>query len=76
LVKNDSVKVSFYFKRIEYDNILIAARYLYDKKAIPRPTVGTYSRVAALKVFNDLSILTAKEKEEADLKSPLKHSQE
>jgi hypothetical protein len=76
MVKNDDVKVTYYLRRKEHDHIATMARFLYDKKAIPRLTVGTYSRVAALKMFNELSILIAKEKEEADLKGPLKDSKE
>jgi hypothetical protein len=69
LVEDDSVKITYYLSRIEFENILTMAKYLYDIKAIPRPTAGTYSRAAALKMYKELDNLLAKEKEEADLKA-------
>jgi hypothetical protein len=68
LRKKDLVKITYYLRREEYEGVLDMARYLYNQKGIPRPTVGAYSRGAALKVYRDLNNLLAKEKEEADLK--------
>jgi hypothetical protein len=72
LGKNDLVKTTFYLRREEFDQISAMARYLYNIDAIPRPTVGTYSRAAVFKMFGDLNDLLAKEKEEAGLNNPFK----
>ena len=51
-----------------HDKIRDMAKYLFDQKGIARPTLGTYSSAAALKMYWDLHNLLAKEKEEADRK--------
>jgi hypothetical protein len=45
------------------------AEYLYDRKAIPRPTVGTCSKAAVFKMFGELGNLLARAREEAELKA-------
>jgi hypothetical protein len=72
LVKRDSVKVTYWLRKAELDSILTMAKHLYDIKVIPRPTAGTFSRIAVAKMCNELSKLMAKEKEEAHLNEPLK----
>jgi hypothetical protein len=72
LVKNDSVKVTYWLRKVELDNILTMAKYLYDIKVIPRPTGGTFSKTAVAKMFNELSKLMAKEKEQPHLDEPSK----
>jgi hypothetical protein len=69
LRKNDFVKITYYLRREVCDEIQDMVKYLYDQKCIARPTLGTYSSAAALKMYWDLHNLLAKEKEEADLKS-------
>ncbi len=48
------VKVTYYLLREEAEYIKSMADYLYREKAIPRPTLGTYSRAAALKVYQEI----------------------
>jgi hypothetical protein len=69
LAKSDLVKTTFYLKREEFDNILAMAKFLYDTKAIPRPTVGTCAKAALFKMFGDLDNLLARAREEAELKA-------
>lgn len=68
--KNDLVKTTFYLRREEFNEILAMARYLYNRGAIPRPTVGTFSRAAVYKMSRDLNDLLTKEKEENNNKQP------
>jgi hypothetical protein len=69
LVKNDTVKITYYLPTREYVHIMRMARFLYDQKAIPRPTAGTYSRAVVLKMSQELYNLLSKEKEE----DPISH---
>jgi hypothetical protein len=62
LVKNDTVKITYYLPTREYVHIMRMARFLYDQKAIPRPT-GPY------KMSQELYNLLSKEKEE----DPISH---
>ena len=65
MTKENSVKVTYYLSRTEYDNIRVMAHYLYDQKGISRPTVGTYSNAASLKVYQDIyNRLTARQRKE------------
>jgi hypothetical protein len=61
-VKRDAIKVTLYFSRFESDNMKVAAEYLYHLNAIPRPTLGTYARVAALKMYNEIYNMLAEDK--------------
>ena len=60
----DLVKVSYYLKKQEHDHIQEMTNYLYKQKALPRATVATYSRAAALKMFKELYHLLAEAKKE------------
>jgi hypothetical protein len=68
----DSVKVTYWLRKGELVNIKTMAKHLYDLKVIPRPTAGSFSKAAVAKMYNELSRLMAKEKEEAHLNKPLK----
>lgn len=59
-----AVRVVYYLQRDEYVHIKEMTEYLYQKKAIPRPTIGSYSKAAALKMFKELYHLLAEEKKE------------
>jgi hypothetical protein len=65
-VQKDFIKVTYYLSRKEYEYIKAIADYLYNQKAIARPTLGTYSRAAAIKMYQEINDLLAKEKEDLD----------
>ena len=59
-----SRKVTFYTSPDEYAIFSQLARRLYEENAIPRPTVASYSRAAALKMAKEFALLLAKEDQE------------
>ena len=73
--QKNSTKVTYYLSPKETEYIKSMADYLYAQKGIARPTLGTYSRAAALKMYRDLYNLLAKEKEEKEADRSTKVSQ-
>ncbi|HEY9387558.1 MAG TPA: hypothetical protein VIP70_11000 [Nitrososphaeraceae archaeon] len=62
------VKVTFYLSSSKFEAIRKMVQYLYARNVIRRPTIGTYARIACLKMRNELLQLFAKEQQEADLR--------
>jgi hypothetical protein len=54
LPTSDFVKVNYRLPRSQHELIKNMANLLYHLGAIPRPTLGTYSRAASLKMFNEI----------------------
>jgi hypothetical protein len=60
--------VTFYLSSSKFEAIRKMVQYLYARNVIRRPTIGTYARIACLKMRNELLQLFAKEQQEADLR--------